>query len=184
MLDYFQTLIANCAVEWRAIPEYGGRYEASSSGLIRSVRRKCRHKSGSRTVREKILALTPMNSGYLSIRLENKTSLAHRLIASAFYDRPSGSPRFVQVDHIDNNKHNNRPSNLRYCTSAMNTSKRVVSRLAGTQRAGADSWSSYIWISGERIYLGNFQRRDDAVAARVEYASRVLGDYAPIRREP
>lgn len=184
MNDYFQSLIANCAVEWRAIPGYEGRYEASSSGNIRSVSRSARIGGGRlRPIRERILRQGIGPNGYAYIRLERRTHLAHNLVASAFHGMRNGSSRFIQVDHIDNNRLNNSASNLRYSTASQNTSKRKCSKWRGTQKAGGDGWSSYIFIDKERVYLGNFTRREDALAARIEYERRVLGDFSPIRPE-
>lgn len=65
----------------------------------------------------------------------------------------------------------------------MNSIKKNVSKWVGIRRtAGENCWSASINIGGERVYLGSFLLRDDALAARVEFEKRVLGDYAPIRR--
>lgn len=182
MHDYFQGLITNCASEWRPIPGYEGRYEVSSLGLIRSIKRAARIGGGrTRSVSERVLAQQIGKHGYATIRIEGKTILTHDLVALSFHGERGGSRRLVQVDHIDNNKLNNSSSNLRYSSASQNSAKQRCSKWRGTQRAGGDGWSSYIFIDRERIYLGNFQNREDAAAARVEYEKRVLGDFSPIR---
>ncbi len=56
----------------------------------------------------------PNKYGYLTIRSE----LIHRIAATAFHGAPS-SPNHV-VDHIDTNRQNNRPENLRWLTPIEN----------------------------------------------------------------
>lgn len=55
--------------------------------------------------------------GYLQVRINNKHYKVHRLIAMAFHSNPNNLP---EVDHIDRNKQNNKPENLRWVTSKEN----------------------------------------------------------------
>lgn len=59
------------------------------------------------------------NSGYLQLTIningENKTFLAHRLVASAFH-----GVRPLQVNHKNGDKEDNRPSNLEWVTASDN----------------------------------------------------------------
>jgi len=50
----------------------------------------------------------------------------HRIVATAFHGKPPG-PDYV-VDHIDTNRQNNRPENLRWLTRLENTLKNPVTR--------------------------------------------------------
>lgn len=66
------------------------------------------------------------NTGYAEISGER----VHRIVATAFYGEPP-SPQYV-VDHIDTNRKNNRPENLRWITKLENillnpiTVKRII----------------------------------------------------------
>lgn len=65
---------------------------------------------------------SPNNSGYitLSLHLDNKKvfhTKLHRLIALAFVPNPNG---FVEVDHLDGNKLNNRADNLEWVSTSEN----------------------------------------------------------------
>lgn len=56
-------------------------------------------------------------SDYLSIRIENKTKLVHRLVLTAFEGCPDEN---LLVDHIDTNRQNNKLENLRWVTHREN----------------------------------------------------------------
>ena len=67
------------------------------------------------------LKYTSDKSGYLKVRLykdkHQHTLLVHRLVALAFLPNPNNYP---QVNHKDENKHNNDVSNLEWCTVKYN----------------------------------------------------------------
>ena len=66
-----------------------------------------------------------VSRGYKAIRLkingERKSLLIHRIIALAFHPNPNGMP---EVDHINRDKTDNRPCNLRWVNSSTNNSNR------------------------------------------------------------
>lgn len=105
--------------EWRDIPGYEGIYQASNLGNIRSNYTKLqghptRSKGG-------ILKATSNNNGYLSVALykdgKKKKYLIHRLIATTFIPNPNNLP---QINHKDENRHNNHADNLEWCTARYN----------------------------------------------------------------
>ena len=72
----------------------------------------------------RFLKLSPhksANGTYLSVELFNsngsKRLLVHRLVAMAFIPNPDNLP---QVNHKDENKHNNHVNNLEWCTAKYN----------------------------------------------------------------
>jgi len=97
---------------WKAIPGYEGLYEASTLGRIRSVYRY-----------QKVLKPMISNRGYERVDLfkekHRKQHSVHRLVAITFLCNPFCKP---EVNHIDENKRNNRLENLEWVTRNENES--------------------------------------------------------------
>ncbi len=89
---------------WELIPSTDNRYYISNYGRIKNLR-------------NQILKLPLNNSGYISIVLNKKTYLGHRLVATIFIPNPENKPF---VNHLDGNKVNNHVDNLEWCTSSEN----------------------------------------------------------------
>lgn len=108
---------------WKPVKGYEDFYEVSSQGRIRSLDRVTHFKDGrKRKFHGKILEInTVNNSGYLTVGLHDngkqKTFLVHRIVAEAFVDNPLS---LDEVNHIDQNKCNNRADNLEWCTHEEN----------------------------------------------------------------
>jgi hypothetical protein len=56
--------------------------------------------------------------GYVQILIDRKLKYVHRLLAESFIPNPDNLP---VIDHINNNKLDNRIENLRWCTQKQNT---------------------------------------------------------------
>lgn len=95
---------------WKSIKGYEGLYEISNLGRVKSL-------NYNRTGKEKILKPSKINSGYLHITIckngKMKYFLVHRLVASAFLPNPDNLPC---INHKNNDKMDNRLSNLEYCS--------------------------------------------------------------------
>jgi len=61
------------------------------------------------------------DSRYKQIKIEGRHYKVHRLIATAFLPNPNNLP---EVDHINRNKEDNRPINLRWCDSKSNNNNK------------------------------------------------------------
>ena len=99
---------------WKPIFGYDGMYEVSDLGRVRSKY------SGE----WKVLMFDMDRNGYLKVGLSKygkvKHFLVHRLVAQAFIENDNIFN--TEVNHKDENKQNNRASNLEWCDRSYNNS--------------------------------------------------------------
>ena len=107
--------------EWRDVVGYEGLYQVSSEGHVKSLERKVPKGYGERTVKERILKPVIDRYGYLFVVLcaggKRKMFLVHRLVCTAFHENPGNKP---QVNHVNEDKTDNRACNLEWCTRTEN----------------------------------------------------------------
>lgn len=108
--------------QWKAVKGYEGFYEVSNTGKVRSIDHYVRSRSCNRLVKGRLIKLQIDKDGYYKACLskENirKTVFVHRIVATAFIDNPN---KYPCINHIDENKQNNRIDNLEFCTFQYNT---------------------------------------------------------------
>lgn len=117
---------------WRDVPNYEGLYMVSSIGRVKSIRRK---NSVGRYIKEKIFSARENNHGYPSVSImkngKSKNVRVHRLVAEAFIPNPDNLP---EVNHIDENKSNNRVENLEWVTQQQNITRNDLHIRGGKNR--------------------------------------------------
>jgi len=158
--------------EYRAVKGYEGLYEVSNFGNIKSLKRK-------RVLNDKILNPPINQKGYRLVNL-NKNGLkykieVHQLIAIAFLNHiPNGFK--IVVDHIDNNKLNNRLDNLQLITNRENCSKdkNGTSKYTGVHwNKQCKKWHCSILINGKSKYLGLYTNEIQASNAYQHELKRI-----------
>ncbi len=125
-----------------------------------------------------------LDNGYLRVDLwkhkTRHTKKIHKLTAEAFLLNPENKKC---VDHIDNNKHNNKLVNLRFATSQENNQNRSISNRNTSGYKGVHwhkrsmKWQARITINGKIINLGSFINKDDAINIRIQRAKNEFGEF-------
>lgn len=107
---------------WKDIEGYDHKYQVSNLGRVRSVDHITidvyNGKERKRTFKGKMLKQEILPSGYVNIRIVAYPHIVvHRAVALAFVP---GHFDGAQVNHIDENKQNNRADNLEWVTPKQN----------------------------------------------------------------
>lgn len=87
------------------------------------------------------------------------------------------------VDHIDGDPLNNRKSNLRICRQRENSRNRSVglnskSGYKGVHLVSRNRWRAYITYNYQRIHIGYFKEKRDAIIAYNKAAKKYFGSFA------
>ena len=100
---------------WKDIEGYEGLYQVSNLGRVKSLDRTIAHKRFGQCKRKGVILKQVERRGYLWVDLtgKNKAVSVHRLVAEAFIPKLKGKN---QVNHIDENRSNNRVDNLEWVT--------------------------------------------------------------------
>lgn len=151
--------------EYKAIPDFPDYY-ISNYGNVISYRRSI--------LEGKKMKPIKIQGGYLMVTIRNderkKFTYVHHLVAECFLDHKPGGWEKV-IDHIDNDKTNNREDNLRIISQRANTNfgfdkKKCRSRFRGVSPANnGTSWTAKIYIEGQLNYLGIYKSEEEASQA-------------------
>ena len=112
---------------WADIPGYEGLYQASNTGVIKSIDREIiqfgRKKNYTRKMIGCVVKSKLQNSGYPVVWLSKggvvKAFTVHRLVLLSFSKQRIGTG--LDVNHIDGDKQNNNLANLEWCTRSENS---------------------------------------------------------------
>ena len=154
---------------YRIIDEYDN-YSVSTLGNVKN------NKTG------RIMKGTKNTNGYLIVGLRKngirETHHVHRLVALAFIPNPENK---MCVDHVFNDKTDNRAEVLRWCTKSengMNQQLRTNSKSGCKGVTWVESrqkWHARITIDGIQIHLGYFDSKEEASEARQTRANAAFG---------
>lgn len=150
--------------EWKYIKDFED-YMISNFGRVMSL-------NFNHNRYAKLLKPNLSPSGYYRVTLFNDkiriSKNIHLLVWDHFGDKPRNG-RKLQVDHIDDNRLNNRFDNLQLLTDRENISKMHLSKGTKTSRylgvhyfKRDDKWLAKITINNKSHHLGLFDKEEDA----------------------
>jgi hypothetical protein len=128
------------------------------------------------------IAGTDQGSGYLVVCCGYRRLYAHRVVYAL---HAAGWPR-SEVDHIDGNRANNAPSNLRLATRKQQLGNTARSRVNSSGFKGVarcqNRWRAYIVADRKQKHIGVYDTPEQAAAAYKEAAASLFGDFACVSR--
>lgn len=158
---------------WKDIEGYKGLYQVSNFGRIRSL------KFG----KIKYLKQSKSHEGYLYVTLciigIKKLEYMHKIVAKTFLNHVPNRYNIV-VDHIDNDKLNNRLNNIQLITNRQNLSKDQFRRNKTSQYIGVcwdksrNKWIATIYLNNKHKNLGRFINEHDAHMAYQNKLNEIL----------
>ena len=154
---------------YKDIPGYEGLYKVSNIGNVKAPERLVNSPRGSRLRKEMVLSQHISNSGYLRVGLckgdKRRFFCVHQLVAMAFLDHKINGHKIV-VDHINNDKIDNRVENLQTITNRENVSKNQKNRsseyIGVSYLKKTNNYVSHIYIDGELKVLGRYKNEIEA----------------------
>lgn len=129
---------------WKDIIGYEGIYRISNLGRVLSLEREVSNSSHSkRIVKAKILNSSHRGHSYDYVHLckgnKYKREYVHRLVAKAFISNPN---RYLEVNHKNENKHDNRAENLEWCNRLYNVNYGTGKRRKIESRNAHGCWNA------------------------------------------
>lgn len=125
------------------------------------------------------VAGSPHPTGYIQIKIARVMHKAHRL--AWLYCHGVWPDRFMDIDHMNGDRGDNRIENLRVISRAGNAqNRRRANRGSRTSMLGvyyrqgrSRPWSAAIFVFGKQKHLGSYFSADEARAAYLEAKRRL-----------
>lgn len=87
-----------------------------------------------------------------------------------------GKKKGCEIDHINGDKLDNRKKNLRVATRSQNSMNRKGVK-GYSWRKETKKWRVYICINYKTIHLGCFDKKQDAISARIKAEKKYFGEF-------
>ena len=113
--------------------------------------------------------------GYYVTSYAGKTLKQHRIIFALHYGFLPEA-----IDHINGNRTDNRPANLRQATTAQNCGNRIGVKNYRQTKEG--NWQVSFSIGNKKKYFGTYSTEAEAAAVATTTAQEIRGEYAPMVR--
>ena len=158
---------------YKDIEGYEDHYQISNQGNVRSL------KHG----KSKILSSNKDGRGYLKVNLcknnVRKIRTIHHLVSMSFLGfKPDGTLKKI-VDHINNDKTDNRLENLQLISQRENASKDKIGSSIYTGvcfHKQSKKWEACINVNNRLKYLGLYSNEIDASNAYQEYLKSITNN--------
>lgn len=152
---------------WRPVKGYEESYKISNMGYVKTLERvyySGRYHNNAKLQEEKILRVSIFNDGYSMVILHKngikKGYSVHALVWDNFSDIPR--TKDLQVDHINEDKRDNRFENLQLLPPKANRRKSLRRELPVGVVPHLKKFRSQITIKGECLYLGLYDTPEEA----------------------
>ena len=137
---------------WKDIKDFEGLYQISNLGRIKSIK-------SNRNLKQSV-----DSCGYYSVGLTNKKTKifrVHLIMAITFLNHIPCGHKLV-IDHIDNNKLNNKLENLQLITQRENTTKDKKNKNKLGVSFYKNKYYVRIYYIDKNEYLGRYDNEDEA----------------------
>jgi hypothetical protein len=120
------------------------------------------------------------NNGYCEGKINKRFVRLHRFLMGI-----ENESKEIQVDHINNNRLDNRKSNLRVCTNLQNSQNSPLSKNNTSGYIGVcwnprnNNWMARIEVNKKRVNLGSYYDMNNAILARLKAEKEYFKEYAP-----
>ena len=107
--------------------------------------------------------------GYYKVNINNKQYYIHRLVAQSFIDNPNNLPI---INHINENKIDNRIENLEWCDSRYNINYYYKSKYPNCYLTKHGSYQVTIFHNKKVIKLGTYKTIEQAYNVVLSYKKK------------
>lgn len=166
--------------EWKDIKGFEGYYQVSNLGRVRSLDRVVTYTNGKvHCHKGRLLKFSDNSFGYQQVHIHKDgkpyTLVVHRIVALHFVD---GYAEGLEVNHKDEDKHNNRADNLEWCDHLYNSNYGTKTERLQKNRKGClydkKGKCLEVYKDGEKIGQYNgYNEVAEALGFSPEYVSQI-----------